>query len=92
MKQIIFIVILAALILGTGYLWYNYSSDKPAAEKIRPEFSRARLTELQRLKTLRLDVSILKDPLFGSLVSPSEILGTEATQIQAGRVNPFLPF
>lgn len=92
MKQIIFIVILLMLTFGTGYLWYSYSSDKPAVEEVHPEFSGASLTELQRLKTLRLDVSILKDPIFGSLISPSEILGTEVTQIQAGRVNPFLPF
>jgi hypothetical protein len=92
MRQIIFTIILIILIAATGYLWYNSSPQSSTEEAIKPVLSGSRLTELRRLKTLQLDVSILKDPLFASLQHPLEILGTEVIQIQAGRVNPFLPF
>ena len=92
MRQIIFTIILIVLALGTGYLWYNFSSQPPQEEVAKPGLSGTRLTELRRLKTLQLDVSILKDPLFVSLQHPLEILGTEVIQAQVGRVNPFLPF
>lgn len=94
-RQIIFIIILTLLILGTGYVWYSYSPPSPGpagseVESFRDREVGALLTELRRLKSLRLDVSVLKDGAFGALRHPDEILPSE--EKSAGRSNPFLPF
>lgn len=96
-RQIIFTIILILLILGTGYVWYKYSPQftqnletdgQPATSK---ELAGARLVELRRLKTLELDVSILRDKSFGTLNYSGEVLPAEETGA-VGRINPFLPF
>lgn len=92
MKQVIYIIIFAVLVLGTGYLWYNNSNSTPDIGEVETGIAGARLTELRRLKTLQLDITVLKDPLFSALTNPSEALQTEVSQPAAGRVNPFLPF
>lgn len=94
MRQTIFTIIFVVLIVGIGYVWYNASpaSTGPETETPPTGITSTRLAELQRLRTLQLDISILKDPIFNSLQSPIEVVGTPVTQVQSGRVNPFAPF
>jgi len=96
-RQIIFTAILIVLVLGTGFVWYYYlpeltlslETNGPQAGATQPVG--ARLIELRRLKTLELDVSILKDKSFATLNYTGEVLPAEEVSA-TGRVNPFLPF
>ena len=96
-RKIIFTVILIILILGTGFVWYYYlpkptpSLETNGRQAVAAQPVGTRLIELRRLKTLELDVSILRDKSFGTLNYTGEVLPAEEVSA-AGRVNPFLPF
>lgn len=93
-RQLILTIVLIAALGGTGYIWYQYSQTTEVIPK--PEFSEKtdhleeRLSELRRLKTLRIDTSIVEDPFFKSLGTPQEAINQP--EVKSGRPNPFLAF
>lgn len=91
MKQTILTISLFLILAATGFVWYRAA---PVEDESRPITGEAgvQLTELRRLKTLKLDTSVLRDPFFVSLQFPAEATGVEQGGVSAGRANPFLPF
>lgn len=89
MKQAILIFFIFLLLGAVGYLWLKYTPNPGDSNSVSGQAG-IRLIELRRLKTLKLDTSVLRDPFFSSLQIPPET--TEQGKVSAGRVNPFLPF
>lgn len=87
----IFLIFFLILLLGTGYLWYQYSRTSLVSPEKASEDFEARLAQLRRLKTLKIDVAILEDPFFKSFRSISEVVAPEKVEVKTGRSNPFLP-
>lgn len=91
MKQTIFLIFFFLILAVTGFVWYRSVPVEEESRQITGETG-VRLTELRRLKTLKLDTSVLRNPFFVSLQLPSETINIEQSRVSAGRANPFLPF
>ena len=87
-KQMIFTILLSAVLGITGYLWYGYFHAPPveegALQSRAPAFS-----QVGGLQNIRLDTSVFEDLLFRSLQPPQVIPQPDVTP---GRTNPFAPF
>lgn len=84
------ILIFVAIIIA-GYYGFTYFKGGSAdieENVVLPEL-KARLEELRRVKTIKLDTSILQDSFFKSLTLPKPIPQPE---VKFGRDNPFVPF
>lgn len=95
MNKQTFLLLIVILMLGSsGYVWYRYASTLPQENVRGTEGSfGTRLSELQRLKDLQLDVSLFQDPFFKSLLLPESSAGEKIKEkAKTGRENPFLPF
>lgn len=91
MKQTIFLIFFFLILAATGLVWYrSVPADKESIQATGE--TGVRLTELRRLKTLKLDTSVLRNPFFVSLQLPAEAINIEQSSISSGRVNPFFPF
>lgn len=97
-RQIIIAAILIISSLGVGYNLYRYSSMTPKLinrEETKKEISK-NLTDLQKLKTLKLDTSVLQDQKFKNLESGTTTAVSTPTvsagKSEVGRKNPFVPF
>jgi hypothetical protein len=90
-KQTILFILLVAVLAGGLYFWFQYFAGETTTEEIVEDAElEARLTELKRLKEIKLDTAIFQDPQFKNLVLP-QVTGT-TTEVKPGRANPFLPF
>lgn len=91
-RQTISTIILIILLGATAYVWYQ-NSPGVAEEDLRQEGEKTLdLSDVRRLKTLKFDTSILKDPFFNSLQFVNEITTLSAPETATGRQNPFLSF
>lgn len=92
MRQTIFTILFVIVILATSFVWYRYIRQPGGVTTTPSDFAATdeRLNQYRQLKSLKLDSSVLSDPLFQSLVgaSPANASGTSST----GRTNPFAPF
>lgn len=89
-RQTILLIILVLALVGTGYFIYQNLQPQPESalnSQTQGEFQN-RLTELQRLKELKLDTSIFQDKFFQTLQLPEKPLEQPLTP---GRPNPFFP-
>lgn len=94
MNRQIFLLLIVVMALGSaGYVWYRYASTSTQENVLGTGGSfGTRLSELQRLKDLQLDVSLFQDPFFKSLLIPESSAGEKIKGKPTGRENPFLPF
>lgn len=91
-RQKILIMVLVAVLVITAFVWYTNFQKKPSDDEyIPPERAGAAvpLPIEERLKEIRLDISILDDSLFKSLRSHGLL---PVTVGEAGRENPLLPY
>lgn len=90
MRQTILAILLIAVILVTGFVWYRYIR-KPATETEAPSagIQDEQLEQYRQIENLKPDVSILSDPLFRALERAKAVPPPAAT---SGRQNPFAPF
>ena len=93
-RQNIFLIIFILLLAGLGYFWYqNAKISPPGEEKAGSSELEIRLSELRRLKDLKLDTTLFQNPLFRKLeASTKEVPSTPASVLKPGRSNPFIPF
>lgn len=95
MRQTVFTAILAALLLGAGYMWLRYVRPEPVAGLAQPTESAIaeRIGQYRHLKSLKPDTGILSDPLFRALQRPvpPPPPGTPPARPPQGRTNPFAP-
>jgi len=90
-RQLIFFILFLLILLGTGYIWIQYAKEGRApVEEEKIDFE-GRLSQLRKLKNLKLDTSILEDSFFQSLELPGEsaVPATEPAGTK-GRINPYL--
>ncbi len=92
-RQTVLIIVFVLILAGVGVVWYR-SSQTPATAETRAvgEGTALRLEKLRRLKTVELDLTLLKDPFFRSLEIPERVVTSAAETPSLGRPNPFLPF
>jgi hypothetical protein len=88
------------LIIGFGFVGYNYFSTKQASATSDPllsadsstsassPFDAVQLNLLKKIESIKLNGSILQDPNFLNLQDWTVDLGHQ----DAGRINPFVPF
>ncbi len=86
------IVVIGVIIAAVAALYYFYSSNDGAATltssaDVQSPVSTEILATLGNLRTIKLDDSIFKDPLFTSLSD----FGVTIPPAAAGRRNPFAP-
>lgn len=85
------LVVIGVLVAALGLLYYFYSSGSSGelltAESQVSPVSQGILVTLGNLRTIRLDDSVFRDPLFLSLSD----FGVTIPPAAAGRRNPFAP-
>ena len=80
-----------------GYVWYSYytgtstggGDGRVQATDVNIQNIEARLSELRRLRDLKLDASLFTEEAFRELQLP---VIPPPPAVQIGRPNPFLPF
>lgn len=85
------LILIFVVIIIAGYYGFSYFKGSGAdieENTVMPQLQ-ARLEELRRVKTIKLDTSIFQDSFFKSLTLPKPIPQPE---VKFGRDNPFLPF
>lgn len=90
-RQTISTIIFIISLVATAYVWYRYKQYTPLDDKkaeIRSDITTS-LSELRRLREIKLDTSIFQDKFFQTLSSPPSLPLQEAI---IGRQNPFTPF
>ena len=92
-RQKILIMVLVVVLVITAFVWYTNFQKKPSDDEEYIPSERAGtavpLPIEERLKGIKLDVSILDDSLFKSLRSHGLL---PVTVGEAGRENPLLPY
>ncbi len=89
-KQKVLLTILALVVVGAGYFFYQ-NSQSPSGSETNPQAQiefQNKLAELQRLRELKLDTSIFQDKFFQSLKLPEK---PSEQPLTPGRPNPFFP-
>lgn len=90
MKKNILIIVIVLILLGTAFIWLSYGKNRSASHDPETiESTKIRLSQLRRLKNLKLDTTIFEDPLFRAL---KESKASPLPDVQIGRTNPFVPF
>jgi hypothetical protein len=84
-------VLIIALIV-TAFVWYSSYRKKPSVEEFAPTGEQLITTPLvieEKIKEIKLDISVLDDALFKSLKSHGAL---PVTVGETGRENPFEPY
>ncbi len=98
-RNIILASVLAVSIAGVIFNFYRYSKIAPQVDtgSSESEFGQ-NLSDVRRLKTLKLDISLFQNSIFKSLeLSEGTSAGLTSTSTPGstgtpGRTNPFAPF
>lgn len=90
MRQTIFAIVLVGALLGGGFFAYRLFTGVPDASVLKSGGDlEKRLAEYRKIKILRLDLTMLSDPLLRSFSRP--LLSGPAPAVTPGRKNPFAP-
>lgn len=93
LKKNILVIVLVAVIIGTGVMWYLYFGSTPKEPVTRvseeeDEATKDLVSMLATLQSLRIDTAFFDDPIYKSLIDFSP---TIERPDDIGRENPFLP-
>ncbi|MEK7566816.1 MAG: hypothetical protein AAB527_01630 [Patescibacteria group bacterium] len=96
MRSIISIVLIAAALFGSAFIWYRFFTSAPpvpvvgsvSANNNMEVGSKSLLLFLESLEGLKFDLGVIDSPLYKSLqdFTPNILLPTTK-----GRANPFAP-
>lgn len=87
-RQSIMTIIFFVILVAIGFVWFQFG--RSPAPTSAPTDQMPELSDVRRLREVKLDLSILKDARFTSLEEFS--VGIDLTGLVAGRKNPFLPY
>ena len=94
MRQTLLTILLIAVLIAAGFVWFRYVRTAPPLESARVQgVLGERLDQYRRLKNLSPDTGIFTDPLFLDLKSAGGAIPASGVSngqpIQTGRNNPF---
>lgn len=93
MNRTFVLLIIFAIIIAGGILFYSQKSDSGKKEPvIRTGIYGPSLERLNQLRDLELSTQVLQDPFFRSLNYPKEVSSILEAPTTTPRNNPFIPF
>ena len=96
MRQTLFSILLIALILAAGLVWFRSRRSASVPAERAPGALGEQIAQYRHLKNLKPETGIFSDPLFRALQPagprPSRPLGSGGQALPIGRSNPLTPF